>query len=243
MKKFKEFISRPVVIGLLFLMAVGLLMGTGIEGTRAVLSEQSSPFHTTMSVDSIDVALLENGKTVANNGYNGGSASGTLSLPEIEGKLKLGYTYPEVLKVRNTGLVPQFVRVTITKYWTEKGADDKRVDLDPSYIVLDGVGAGWQKDENASTAEREVYYYNRVLGGELDPKNTKSTTTKNLTETIRIDPAVMNHKVNTKYDYDDLEFHLEVRVDAVQNHHIKEAAKNAWGVNVSGNEESMTLVK
>ncbi|WP_301187894.1 hypothetical protein [uncultured Dubosiella sp.] len=113
MKKFKEFISRPVVIGLLFLMAVGLLMGTGIEGTRAVLNEQSSPFHATMSVDSIDVALLENGKAVAKNGYNGGSASGTLSLPEIEGKLKLGYTYPEQIAASNTGEIPQFVRITI----------------------------------------------------------------------------------------------------------------------------------
>lgn len=141
--------------------------------------------------------------------------------------------------MRNTGSVPQFVRVTITKYWTEKGTDGKRVDLDPSYIVLDGVGAGWQKDENASTAEREVYYYNPVLASE----SGKSSETTNLTETIRIDPAVMNHKVNTKYDYDDLEFHLDARVDAVQNRHIEEAAKNAWGVNVSGNDESMTLVE
>lgn len=247
MKKFKEFISRPVVIGLLFVMAAGLLLGTGIEGTQAVLNEQSSPFHATMEVSSIDVELVENDERVAWNGYNSGdkNKNGSLKLHHVneEKKLKLGYKYPEVLKVRNTGSVPQFVRVTITKYWTEKGADGKRVDLDPSYIVLDGVGAGWQKDENASTAEREVYYYNPVLGGELDPENTKSTTTNNLTETIRIDPAVMNHKVNTKYDYDDLEFHLDARVDAVQNRHIEEAAKNAWGVNVSGNEESMTLVK
>lgn len=240
MKKFKEFISRPVVIGLLFVMAAGLLLGTGIEGTQAVLNEQSSPFHATMEVSSIDVALVENDERVAWNGYNSGdkNKNGSLKLHHVneEKKLKLGYKYPEVLKVRNTGSVPQFVRVTITKYWTEKGADGKRVDLDPSYIVLDGVGAGWQKDENASTAEREVYYYNPVLVPE-------SGETANLTETIRIDPAVMNHKVNTKYDYDDLEFHLDARVDAVQNRHIEEAAKNAWGVNVSGNEESMTLVK
>lgn len=243
MKRFKEFISRPVVIGLLFVMAAGLLLGTGIEGTQAVLNEQSSPFHATMEVSSIDVALVENDERVAWNGYNSGdkNKNGSLKLHHVneEKKLKLGYKYPEVLKVRNTGSVPQFVRVTITKYWTEKGADGKRVDLDPSYIVLDGVGAGWQKDENASTAEREVYYYNPVLASE----SGKSSETTNLTETIRIDPAVMNHKVNTKYDYDDLEFHLEARVDAVQNRHIEEAAKNAWGVNVSGNEESMTLVK
>lgn len=243
MKKFKEFISRPVVIGLLFVMAAGLLLGTGIEGTQAVLNEQSSPFHATMEVSSIDVALVENDERVAWNGYNSGdkNKNGSLKLHHVneEKKLKLGYKYPEVLKVRNTGSVPQFVRVTITKYWTEKGADGKRVDLDPSYIVLDGVGAGWQKDENASTAEREVYYYNPVLASE----SGKSSETTNLTETIRIDPAVMNHKVNTKYDYDDLEFHLDARVDAVQNRHIEEAAKNAWGVNVSGNDESMTLVE
>ena len=70
MNKFKQFISRPVVIGLLFVMAAGLLMATGIEGTRAVLNEQSSPFHATMEVSSIDVALIENNETVARNGYN-----------------------------------------------------------------------------------------------------------------------------------------------------------------------------
>lgn len=234
MNKFKQFISRPVVIGLLFVMAAGLLMATGIEGTRAVLNEQSSPFHATMEVSSIDVALIENNETVARNGYNNDQKEGTLKLQNVntEKKLKLGYKYPEQIKVQNIGSVPQFVRVTLTKYWTDDSG--KRVDLDPAYIELDGVGAGWQKDENSSTAEREVYYYMSVLNNE--------DVTSNLTETIRIDPKVMNEKEGSKYNYDQLEFHLEAKVDAVQNRHIVDAAKNAWGVNVAGDENSITLI-
>lgn len=87
MKRFKEFISRPVVIGLLFVMAAGLLLGTGIEGTQAVLNEQSSPFHATMEVSSIDVELVENDERVAWNGYNSGdknkNKNGSLKLHHV----------------------------------------------------------------------------------------------------------------------------------------------------------------
>lgn len=232
MKKFKEFISRPVVIGLLFLMAVGLLMGTGIEGTRAVLSEQSSPFHTTMSVDSIDVALLENGKTVANNGYNGGSASGTLSLPEIEGKLKLGYTYPEQIAASNTGEIPQFVRITIQKYWMTK-ENSKRVDLSPALIELKFNENGWIKDEKSSTDEREVYYYASVL----EP----GQSTSDLTSTLSVSPKVMSEKTEENYSYNDLKFCLEASVDAVQNRHAEEAIKSTWGVTASMNGDGTRI--
>lgn len=232
MKKFKEFISRPVVIGLLFLMAVGLLMGTGIEGTRAVLSKQSSPFHTTMSVDSIDVALLENGKTVANNGYNGGSASGTLSLPEIEGSLKLGYTYPEQIAASNTGEIPQFVRITIQKYWMTK-ENSKRVDLSPALIELKFNENGWIKDEKSSTDEREVYYYASVL----DP----GQSTSDLTSTLSVSPKVMSEKTEENYSYNDLKFCLEASVDAVQNRHAEEAIKSTWGVTASMNGDGTRI--
>lgn len=232
MKKFKEFISRPVVIGLLFLMAVGLLMGTGIEGTRAVLNEQSSPFHATMSVDSIDVALLENGKAVARNGYNGGSASGKLSLPEIEGKLKLGYTYPEQIAASNTGEIPQFVRITIKKYWMTK-ENSKRVDLSPALIELKLNEDGWIKDEKSSTDEREVYYYASVL----EP----GQSTSDLTSTLSVSPKVMSEKTEENYSYNDLKFCLEASVDAVQNRHAEEAIKSTWGVTASMNGDGTRI--
>lgn len=167
-------------------MAVGLLLGTGVEGTRAVLNQESSPFHANVEVASIDVALLENGSLVANNGYNGGNPSGELKLPEIvDGKAKLGYKYPEELSVQNTGSISQFVRVTVLKYWKEKGSD-KRIDLDPSYIVLEETNDGWVKDANASTSEREVFYYLPVL----EP----GQTTPALSSTLSISPEVLNKK-------------------------------------------------
>lgn len=233
MKGFKKFISRPVVIVLLLVMAVGLLLGTGVEGTRAVLNQESSPFHANVEVASIDVALLENGSLVANNGYNGGNPSGELKLPEIvDGKAKLGYKYPEELSVQNTGSISQFVRVTVLKYWKEKGSD-KRIDLDPSYIVLEETNDGWVKDANASTSEREVFYYLPVL----EP----GQTTPALSSTLSISPEVLNKKTEENYTYDDLEFHLEAKVDAIQNHHAPDAIKSVWGISVSGDENHISL--
>lgn len=233
MKKFKQFISRPVVIGLLFLMAVGLLMGTGIEGTRAVLNEQSSPFHATMSVDSINVALTENGIPVVDNGYrDDDGSSGKLSLPEIEGKLKLGYMYPEQIAASNTGEIPQFVRITIKKYWMTK-ENSKRVDLSPALIELKFNEDGWIKDEKSSTDEREVYYYASVL----EP----GQSTSDLTSTLSVSPKVMSEKTEENYSYNDLKFCLEASVDAVQNRHAEEAIKSTWGVTASMNGDGTRI--
>ena len=44
MKKITTFLSKPIVIGLLFVMAVGLLLGTGVSGTRAALTYYSPTY-------------------------------------------------------------------------------------------------------------------------------------------------------------------------------------------------------
>ena len=53
MKKIKTFLSRPVVIGLLFVMAIGLLLSSGVSGTRAALTYFSDTYQTQMQVNKI----------------------------------------------------------------------------------------------------------------------------------------------------------------------------------------------
>lgn len=70
MKKIREFLSRPVVIGLLLVMAVGLLLGTGVSGTRAALTYFSPRHQTRLQLSRIGVSLLENGEVVSFRDYD-----------------------------------------------------------------------------------------------------------------------------------------------------------------------------
>ena len=63
MKKITAFLSKPIVIGLLFVMAVGLLLGTGVSGTRAALTYYSPTYQSRLQLSRIGVSLLETGKS------------------------------------------------------------------------------------------------------------------------------------------------------------------------------------
>ena len=61
MKKFRDFLSRPAVTATLLALALVLLGGSTIGGTRAALTIQSKDYQARVNVSNIDVALLENG--------------------------------------------------------------------------------------------------------------------------------------------------------------------------------------
>ena len=69
----------------------------------------------------------------------------------------LGKTYRENLKVRNTGTINQYVRVSIYKYWLDSEGK-KLQDLSPALIDLNlvNLGTDWIEDESARTQERTV---------------------------------------------------------------------------------------
>ena len=99
--------------------------------------------------------------------------------------------------------------------------------------MLEETNDGCVKDANASTSEREVFYYLPVL--------ETGQTTQALSSTLSISPEVLNKKTEENYTYDDLEFHLEAKVDAIQNHHAPDAIKSVWGISVSGDENHISL--
>ena len=89
--------------------------------------------------------------------------------------------------------------------------------MSPDLIDLNLTeGSGWVIDESASTAERTVLYYTRALApGESTP---------DLSDTLRIDPAVLTKvtetvtedengykTIETSYDYDAISSGLKQR--------------------------------
>lgn len=193
--------------------------------------------------------------------YEGGSALLTHMLDDqISGKegtreIQPGRQYAEELCVRNTGNIDQYVRVMIYRYWvdgTKEGETPipiedraKRRDISPEWICLNpwadqegGASSfnGWVLDEGASTEERTVLYYTGILKtGELSPAFAdKLSIDKEVAKRVTTKETVNgNYKTITMtYDYDGVEFVLEIDVDAVQTHNAADAIKSTWGVDV-----------
>lgn len=237
----KKLMKKPVL--LLAAAAVLLLAGT-VGSTQAALTYYSENYTAEVTVSNIGVTLLENGNTIDYRNYleNGkwdtkGTDTQPLTLLAEGEKLIPGKSYDEVLQVKNSGAIDTYVRVILTKSW--KNAEGKQdIELTPGYIGLNvPEGNGWVKDTSASTTEREVYYYTKVLPKDSgDGKNV----TPALTDKFRIDPVVAKELIQTSegniisyvYKYDGYECVIEAEVDAVQTHNAADAIKSAWGVNV-----------
>ena len=175
---------------------------------------------------------------------------------ETYGEIQPGRQYNEELCVKNTGNIDQYVRVMIYRYWVDapkEGEDpipveerEKRRDISPEWIRLnpwiekDGMPSeslGWVLDKNASTKERTVLYYTGILKtGEVSrPFADKLAIDKEVAKKVTTTETVNgNYKTITMtYDYDGVEFVLEIDVDAVQTHNAVDAIGSAWGVDVT----------
>lgn len=271
MKKLIEKLSPRAVMALL--AASGLLLFSGsIGGTRAALTYYSDVYSSRVELGNIGVTLLESGETdresdgsdkwneIAFRDYDrdgrweteSGVLLNTMLPKDAEGNLedlKIGKVYKEKLKVKNTGAIGEYVRVSVYQYWTDESGDERNRNLDPEYIKLKfvntGDGGDWLIDENAGTKERTVLYYRNVLPVDGE--------TSSFTESIEIDPSItklvaeeaVSEKVTettggketttikkSTYVYDGKQFCLEVEVDAVQDHNAKDAILSAWGKDV-----------
>ena len=249
-------LSKSTIV--LLALAAVLLVGSAVGSTRAALTYYSEYYGAEITVSNIGVSLIENEELISFRNYDNdgqwNKQEGELLVNMLaEGeKLSLGKEYPEELKVLNSGEIPSYVRVTLTKSWEKDGVKDQT--LDPGLIelkleaedkVLDlselNGENGWYYDEDASTPERAVLYYANILD--------VNTTTAPLTSTLRINPVlqtkvvknvtteVIDNKeytiINYEYEFDGYKFNLEAEVDAVQTHNAVDAIKSAWGVDVT----------
>jgi len=280
MKAFKKWITSPAATIILFAAAAGLLLFSTISGVRAALQYVSENYTGHVEMYDIGVSLREkcqsgDSRIVA---YRNHIKNSEDKWEEVEGgvgklldaqyflgddpELVIGKTYPEEISVENTGNIDEYVRVTLYRYWTDpegnkvfepntKGSSTQG--LSPALIDLNLVNENvWLLDKDASTEERLVFYYARMLGKQDSSTSVETLETKDadsvslpLCDSITIDKSIADkvtqtktkvddaHTViSTKYDYDGWQFCLEAEVDAVQNHNIVDAAKSAWGVDL-----------
>ncbi len=257
MKKIKSFFRSSMGTTFMFMLAVLFLMTGTIGGVRATPQIFNPEFaYGGVELDQIGVTLVENGTDVSWRNYDKGSEAFIFNSnsddPEMgalltkmldveeDHKLKLGKKYTEELKVRNSGSIPQYVRVTVYKYWVDDSG--KRFDAYDANgnDMINGLiklhfreDNGWVIDHTSDTKERTVLYYKNIVGTEPDKNETLP-----FADYLIIDNAIIDYaKVTTTTDgntvtwvADGMKFMIEADVDAVQDHNGRAAIKSAWGL-------------
>lgn len=253
MKRINKFLGTPGVTLALFVLAAVLLLTSTIGGTTAALANFSNVYTAQIEMHNIGVTLLEDGTAVASrdfvpnsNAQWSGNVEGTLlggewlkknnlrgeENPEGE-PLKLGYSYPYELSVRNSGTIHEYVRVTVYKYWMTPDKNGKLVKdttVDPDLIELEwNTGSGWTVDESASTPERTVLYYEPLVAAGTDTAPLTRSLTISEDLGLKVREEQNGNVVTILYAYDGAKFMIEATVDAVQEHNAADAKRAVWG--------------
>ncbi len=237
----KAFRSRKFTIFLLVLAMVMLAIGS-IGITMAALNVFSGTYNPTFRMSNAGATLLENGSAVAANGASGDIIKGIVKDGE---SFQVGREYPVELKVQNTGAIPEYVRVSVYKYWIDpsgtplpngwvNGEGGKLKYLDPDLIEVKlNTSGGWTVDTAATTKERTVLYYSAPLApGESSTSFAQSVKVNGdilKFVTVRTETADGKTVSYYEYAYDGLSFAVEVQADTVQAKHGDDARTSAWG--------------
>ena len=259
----KKLLNSPITTVVLFVVAAGMLLFSTVGGARAALTYFSENYVSRVSMmTDIGVTLVQDTENIAWRDYSSagdgtwdtndgayerdqtdGPYASLLSDMISEGEtFRFGREYPLNLAAYNSGSIDEFVRMTIYTYWV--GADgEKDISLNPDYIKIGMANQGsWLLDEESTTSERRVYYYNTVL--------SPGQTTPYLCDSIMIDSDVIrvvtqtesNGVITTTYDYAGAKFQLKVVVDAVQTHNADDAIWSAWGRRLTYNGSTLSFV-
>lgn len=249
---FRRILLSPATSISLFSLAAVLFVTSSIGVARSALGDPSAYYSARYSLDDIGVALIEEenpeNRVVAQRTYDREKMDGSwieqadrgVLLQHISDKdFVPGERYDETIKVQNTGTIPQYVRVTIYKYWQDENGK-KFTELSPDLIELFPVIGDWVEDTSSKTKERAVYYYRNML-------NPGDETTA-LTNGIRINEKILQYvnqttngnTITTKYAYEGKEFCIKATVDAVQNFDAESAIESTWGHKVTINNNTIT---
>ncbi len=252
MKKRRKASHNRKVTYLLFALAAVLLLGSAVGSTRAALTYYSENYIAEFALGQIGVSLLEKSgadaepleisrRVYVDNDWS--ESQGELlqkMVPEGE-KLILNKRYKEELSVENSGVIDEYVRVRIYRYWTKKEGDkDKKVTtLSPDLIKLNYTNTDrWvMLDPDVKDKECTELYYKGILpAGQGEGSRAMFADAITIDGQVAADAVITEKKdgnttvITTTYKYDGVEFHLKVEVDAVQTHNARDAIKSAWGV-------------
>ena len=240
MKKFRDFLSKPAFTAVLFALALLLLGSSTVAGARAALNIQSEYYNSEVELYDIGVALIEKQaddsfKVVAGKNALMGETSQIGAAIKADGKLLPGKTYSEVLAVRNTAEINEYVRVSVFKYWQDANGN-KIPEMDSKWIKLGFVtGNGWTIDTSSTTEERTMLYYGTDIAPGMDTTPFLSTVTIDDTVLTKVSQSTSVENgvtvIRTTYIYNGNRFCIEVLVDGVQDHNADQAKLSAWGVN------------
>lgn len=250
MKRRKGKLSKRT-LGLL--VAVLVLAGlSGGMGARAALTIRSQDYRARFALDHINVALTENGKAVGEMGDVNEMEARLLG--PLEGKIEPGRVYKEEIAARNESDIPEYVRLTIRKYW--RGTDGKKdTTLDPALIELtydDGdynTGA-WQLNDAETTTESKTYYLTNVLAKnkDSDPVVNKLRINDEIVSEEKGNFTVHETKEGSRtiytytYKYNGYRACIEADVQSIQTHNPNDAIESLWGVqNVSASGSKLTV--
>lgn len=248
----------------LFAAAALLLVGGSIGSARAALTYFSQTYTSRIQTQKIGVTLLENGNSIAWRNFDKKSADDIWDINDVpiderlfrgmlgeDESFVMGKAYKEELAVRNSGTIDQYVRVNVYSYWVkvdENGSETKLQDRSPDLIDLNLVNQEhWIRDGKADTSERYTLYYDSIL--------TAGETTPIFSDTLTVDGLAADHVthditkrdgytvITTTYDYDGVEFRLEIEVNAVQTHNAEGAIWSSWGRKVKvSSDQKLSLV-
>ena len=226
----------------MLIMAALLFVFSGAGAARATLTE-SETYTSQFEMKNVSIALLENGTEVATDDtveHQYGPDALLKGLLGDDTNIKIGKMYPEVLTVKNTGDIDQYVRVTLYKYWTKdiEQKDTKQTNLTPDLIKLGLNEEDWIiADNEGASPEQVVLYYKKPLapGETTEPVLNTIGLDTDVAKIIQRDEEVVKDGkvITTTYIYDSVSFGLEADVDGVQTHSAKDAIKSAWGVDVT----------
>lgn len=226
--------TRILLIALCAALVTCLVMMT-VAPARSALVFQSDDYVAEIQQTHIGVTLTENGEDVGATGQllrDDQAAREYLLFNEttqqVDEFMQPGQVYREAISVKNVSDdMDEYVRLTVRKYWAEgeNGKATKSTALNPGLIelVFDDVSAEkWVLSEEESNDERLVFYYKTVL-----PKGEHAA-----------EPAITGIRVsedikNVKQDYSNCYLALSAQVDSVQVRNAVDAAKSAWGVDVT----------
>ena len=216
--------------------AMVLLAGGTYTGTKAVLNIFSPEHFLEFETDSQAVQIQENGNAV------------TALLGGLSGKIIPGKANREEIRAKNnTSDADQFVRIVVRKYWKD-AAGNKAKDVDQK--VLDKIQLTfanpnlWQKNNDETTAEREVYYYRNIVpaGGVTEPLTSTLTVDSSVALEYTVAEPDANKVIRYSYDYDGYQVCIEAEAQSIQTHNARVAIRSIWGVtNVTASGSTLTV--
>ena len=234
-EKSKKKIMAPVVA----LLATAIILAVAMAGTaQAALDKRSNVYEANIQLTSLDVALTENGQE------RSGEDTLLTDLIPKDKEFAVGYRYDENLAVKNVGEEPEYVRVSVNRYWVDEDGN-KATDLLPKLIELGWSDNGWVTATGTALSkadmnkEQTVFYSKNPLA--VGDSLTFATTLRfnpDILGAAKVDKVNKGQRedgvyyVTTYYDYDNHKFAIDVEVASVQTHNAADAIKSAWGVDM-----------